>query len=121
MKDHNLVIVFCTALAPTLASLATLIRAIRTGKAVEKTGKKVEQVQASVNGNLLRLLASKRTGDEMFETYLIQFAISIITDVVKNPAYLATFKSQLLDIANGIYGALGMTPPALPAAKGVKS
>ena len=52
---------------------------------------------------------------------LEQFAITIILGVlqlvVKNPASKTQLEAQLLGVANGIYAAYGMTPPAAAAAK----
>lgn len=48
--------------------------------------------------------------------YLEQFAITIllglIQTVIKNPATASAVKLQLVGVANDIYIAYGMTPPA---------
>jgi hypothetical protein len=45
------------------------------------------------------------------ETWLINFALSIILSTIKNPAHAAEVQAQLIGIANDIYAAYGLTPP----------
>jgi hypothetical protein len=49
-------------------------------------------------------------------SFLEQFAITVILGllqaVIKNPTTAAAVKTQLVGIANDIYAAYGLTPPA---------
>jgi hypothetical protein len=48
------------------------------------------------------------------EDMLINMGINILTVAVKNPAFQAQFKKQLLEVAADIQTAYGLTPPATP-------
>ncbi len=49
------------------------------------------------------------------ETMGISMVLAALQSVVKNPQHKAALQNQLIGVANDIYTAYGMTPPALPA------
>ncbi len=48
----------------------------------------------------------------MWEDILIHMGIGAVLAAIKNPAKAATLKAYLLEVADSIYEAYGVTPPA---------
>jgi hypothetical protein len=47
-----------------------------------------------------------------WEQFVIHLALGIVQGIVKNPQHAAALRSRLLEVADAIYEAYGLTPPA---------
>ncbi len=54
--------------------------------------------------------------DSMFLTLGISIVRAVLTAIHIDPTKSTIYKTVLLDLANGIYGVFGLTPPTPPAA-----
>ncbi len=51
----------------------------------------------------------------VLEALGINLILTVLRTVVKNPAHMAALQDQLLNVADDIYVAYGVVPPARPA------
>ena len=54
--------------------------------------------------------------DSMFLTLRISIVRAVLTAIHIDPSKASIYRTILLDLANGIYGVFGLTPPTPPAA-----
>ena len=104
-------------ISPVLA-VAGSIAAIVNGKIARPVS---ESFPASlpVSRAMSDVFQTSITGDEMnpLESFAITMVLGILQSVVKNPAHKAVLENQLVGVADQIYAAYGLVPPApAPAA-----